>query len=75
MKVFHFGYNLQKKVPYPYPEHLFVRWIVFKIVIWHLVLEIGAKVKAFSEIKPPLSLVKSVHFNNTVARSSVLSKL
>ena len=47
-RVFHFGSNLQKKVPSHNPEHLlFTRWIALRILIWHFFLKIWAKVKNF----------------------------
>ena len=35
-KVFYFDSNLKKKMSNHNPGHLFFRWIVLRIVIWHL---------------------------------------
>ena len=45
-----------KYVPNHYPVHLLFRWIVFRIMIWHLFLKIWAKVEKLSEMKPHLHL-------------------
>ena len=37
---FHFGSNLQKKVPNHDHEHLFFMWIVLRVMIWYLLLKI-----------------------------------
>ena len=44
---FLFWFHLQKNVPNHYPEHLLFRWIVLRIVIFHILLEI----EKLSEIK------------------------
>jgi hypothetical protein len=43
-KGFHFGSNLQKKVPNQSPEHYLPKENVFRAVIWLLFLEIRGKV-------------------------------
>ena len=49
------GSHLQKKVPNHYPEHYPPKGKMPRIVIWHLFLEIWAKVEKLSEIKLPLA--------------------
>ena len=39
-------------MPNHYPEHLLFKWIVLRIVIWHIFLEIEAKVKIFLRLSP-----------------------
>ena len=61
-KVFHFGSNVQKKVPNHSPEHLFFRWIVLRGVIWHLFFwEIWAKGKFFLRLSYLYHLQSGVH--------------
>ena len=45
--------HLQKTVPNHNSEHVFFRWIVLRIVTWHIFLEM----KKLSEIKPSLLFV------------------
>ena len=53
---FHFGSNLPKKVPNHDHEHLLFRWIVLRIMIWHLFFGDLSQNETLFEIKPPLKM-------------------
>ena len=57
-----------KKIPNHYPKHLFFRWIVLRIVIWHLSFGDLSQSAKFSQINPPLTLELNI-------KSSVLELL